>query len=102
MARDQAEVCYWRKCWGIRDLIIDKIGRSESDLGEYKLTITDINNIRRAIKYFNTSRKWSRYGHSVWEWREMRFILLRQRIYLRWLARYMKKNDVKVYFYDSY
>lgn len=102
MQHNHAEVCYWRKCWGIRNLIIDELVDSNEDFGEYELSITDVNNIRRVLAYFNSAKRWARYDHSIWEWKEIRFILLRQRVRLLWLARYMKKNNVKVYFYDSY
>lgn len=42
MQHDHAEVCYWRKCWGIRNLIIDELVDNEEDFGEYELSITDV------------------------------------------------------------
>lgn len=102
MQHNHAEICYWRKCWGIRNLIIDKLIDDKEDSGEYELSITDVNNIRRVLAYFNSAKKWERDSDSIWEWKEIRFTLLRQRVRLLWLTRYMKKNNVKVYFYDSY
>lgn len=34
------EICYWRKCWGIRNAIIEKLHLNDG--GESKLDIEDI------------------------------------------------------------
>lgn len=100
--RTRAEVCYWRKCWGIRNLIIDELNNGDEDFFEYRLLVSDIHNIRKVLKYFNNRKRWTRFGHSIWDWDEIKWKLVYQQMNLYWLARYMEKNEVEVYFYDSY
>ena len=100
--RTRAEVCYWRKCWGIRNLIIDELNNGDEDFFEYRLSVSDIHNIRRVLKYFNNRKRWTRFGQSIWDWDEIKWKLVYQQINLYWLAQYMEKNEVEVYFYDSY
>lgn len=100
--RTCAEVCYWRKCWGLRNCIIDTLIEKEEDFYDCPLNVSDINNILEIIQYFIVPSNWEREGRSIWSWDEIKWRLLQQWINLHWLARYMEKNEIEVYFYDSY
>lgn len=93
------DLCYWRKCWNIREDILDIVGE-EDEQYEYILTREDVHAIRRALQvYFKYPHWWSR---SIWTWKEIRRHLFYDVVNLWWLERYMKKHEVEVYFYDSY
>jgi hypothetical protein len=95
------EVCYWRKCWNIRSIILDVV-----DCGfdkEYRLTLTidDIDRITEALKSL-TAENWEDEGWCIWEFDEMKENLERQIYNLGVLKRLMQEHELEVYFYDSY
>lgn len=100
------EVCYWRKCWNVRDAIFDAIPDKGNDNDEsLDLTIDDVTKIIRALKSFN-KRNWENggYGSSIWTWEEQRSNMKRSIGNLRYVKHLMKKygDKITVYFYDSY
>ena len=98
---DETEVCYWRKCWGIRNAVINLFDNEDQYM--YMLDRDTVIQIGKILKQFSNKKYWETHGHSIWEWSEIKRRLRRQRIALHWLARCMKKYpDLYVYFYDSY
>lgn len=99
------ELTYWRKCYDIRNTILDKTSCYTN--GYSKLSIDDINKIIIIIikKYYTISgiKSWK---DDYWEYGWVRFVEgLRFIRNLLWLKRFMKihtDNNYKVYFYDSY
>ena len=99
------ELCYWRKCWGLRNSIINHLleeGEEEDKQGIYPLDASDVENIRRVVTYFLHRRRWNREGNSIWLWEEIRFTLIQHYFRLAWLERQMKKNGLEAWFLDSY
>lgn len=104
---ENLEICYWRKCWGIRNTILAMDFENEQEIrindGVYYLTAKDIHTIRAILRYFSHGRIWEGEGDSIWSWKEFRRTLRRQRRALWWLEGYLRKNPEAVcYFYDSY
>ena len=98
---DETEVCYWRKCWGIRNAIVNLF--DGEDQYAYTLDRDAVIQIRKILKQFSNKKYWENYSHSIWSYEDMKRTLRRQRVALHWLARCMKKYpDLYVYFYDSY
>ena len=98
----ETEVCYWRKCWGIRNAIVKKF-HFDKEGGEYKLDAEDIPAIIRILFSFYSKEEWEENADSIWEWEEFKDTLRQQILNLTWLYDYMLANpDVEVYFYDSY
>lgn len=96
------EVCYWRKCWGIRNAIVDKF-HFDREGGEHKLDAEDIPVIIKILFDFYGKEEWEEEADSIWEWDEFKDNLRQQILNLTWLYDYMLANpDVEVYFYDSY
>jgi hypothetical protein len=96
------EVAYWRKCWGIRRVILDILNTKEGDYG-YAISRDKLKEIIIALKKFNKKEYWDAYADSIWTFEE--FADSRKRILrnLRWLHRYMYFHpETEVYFYDSY
>lgn len=97
-----AEICYWRKCWGIRNAIVDKF-HFDKDGGEYTLDAEDIPVIIRILFDFYGQVEWEDEADSIWEWEEFKETLSQQIMNLTWLYNYMlEHSDAEVIFYDSY
>lgn len=96
-----AEICYWRKCWGIRNAIVGKLHFNDNE--ESKLDIEDIPVIIKILFDFYGQTEWEEDADSIWEWDEFKDILRQQIFNLMWLYDYMlKHSDAEVIFYDSY
>lgn len=96
------EVAYWRKCWGIRNEIIN-ILHMNSDQYITEIGVEDIPAIIRMLYKFLSEEYWSKYGDSIWEYEDIKEKLVQNIINLKWLYYFMQKNDnIEVEFYDSY
>ena len=97
----EVELIYFRKCWGIRDSIMQEI--SGKDNGRTDISREDILKIISAISPFLVKDYYDNFSSSIWEYEEMQCELLQDIKNLLWLYDYMKKNDkIECYFYDSY
>ena len=96
------EVAYWRKCWGIRNAILNILGRNNG-MEDYLISREQLKEIIAALKKFNKKAYWDAYADSIWsfeEFKEDRKRILRN---LKWLYRYTYFHpEIEVYFYDSY
>ena len=101
------EVCYWRKCWGIRNDIIDYLHNTyeiQEELYEYELTLADLQAIYDILLSWYNKKKWNESGRSIWDWKTIKeqlrydcnrlaYLIAKKEVY--W-------DDLPVYFYDSY
>lgn len=95
------EICYWRKCWGIRNAIVEKLHFNDNE--ESKLDVEDIPVIIKILFDFYGQTEWEEDADSIWEWDEFKDTLRRQIFNLMWLYDYMlEHSDAEVIFYDSY
>lgn len=102
-AGDDIEVAYWRKCWGIRDEILEVLGADIDGGGDYKLDLDKMRDVITVLKKFTKRDYWNENADSIWEFDEFksnqrRIIRNLIRVY-RWMK---KEPDLEVYFYDSY
>lgn len=95
------ELCYWRKCWNIRNEILSYIGKRFSDEYQFPISIEDIDPIIQILQSYNKDN-WIDSGGCIWEYDEMRPRLMEQIDALKQLKKLMQKYDLEVYFYDSY
>ena len=99
----EVEVCYWRKCWGLRNEIMQHLCAysSDPDQWEFKLSIDDVDFIRALIvTYLKHPEDWD---NSIWDFHEIKHSLRNQRWNLILLRFWMKNHpDKDVIFYDSY
>ncbi len=101
----KVEVCYWRKCWGIRGEILDIFDEQDIMSGgyEYQIKSEHISKIVKVIKKYLNKKYWEENARSIWEYREYFPRNIQNIINLLWLKRYLKENpNVECYFYDSY
>lgn len=98
------EICYWRKCWGLRNRILAAISNTKEEEYEYDLTIKDLKEIRKVI--FNIlcePDEWEEDGGSIWEFNDMIPHLARNIVNISWLIEFMEEHpNCNVQFYDSY
>ena len=99
------EVCYWRKCYNIRNMIMNVVESARDNDYSDLLTTTDIEKIIHGLQSFN-SANWQEDGGSIWDWddEECPYSEKIQRDIenLKNLQTLMEKYDLEVYFYDSY
>lgn len=101
------ELCYWRKCWGLRNAIVAKLHLNKE--GGYSiLQKEDIVAIARIIIHFIDKDIWEEEGDSIWDYEEddMREKLINNiiAIYraLDWLDNQADKEKYELQFYDSW
>lgn len=100
----ESTICYWRKCWNIRNAIFDIIGRPapEDEVYEYSLSLDNIVDIYYMLKHLD-KENWDENGGSIWDWDTKKKGIKRDIKELNKLIKAMKKNKIiEVYFYDSY
>lgn len=101
------EICYWRKCCGLRNCIVNYLETNHKfmiDEGLWKLDVEDINFIIETLEYFNNKRVWNEEGRSIWEWKNYKKIIRRNINDLHYILAKMEDfpNDFEITFYDSY
>lgn len=97
------EVCYWRKCWGLRNEILSALRDAEGDEYEIKIDADAADVIADVINGWMDPEKWETEGDSIWEYEVMAPHLEQDIINLKWLAEYLDENpETECYFYDSY
>ena len=99
------EICYWRKCWNIRNDILWIIGERFGDQYEYVLTKEDIDQIIKLLESYNAGN-FEDSGSYIWDWDDDEYPYskkIQQDIEsLKVLRQLMDKYELDVYFYDSY
>lgn len=102
------DICYWRKCWGIRDDIV-RLLHMDGKGGTCNLEAEDIPAIIRVIEKYITGGQayWDEAGHSIWEFSEIKENLLQNVGNLLWLKEELERREAEgitdfAYFYDSY
>jgi hypothetical protein len=99
----EISVCYWRKCWGIRSMILGVLHSRDKDEYEYPIEEDDIPAIIRGLEQFLDKEYWDENASSIWEYEEYKPHLISQVKNLLWLREYLVEHPgVKCYFYDSY
>ena len=99
---NEFEIVYWRKCWGIRNIILDTLHGYDSDYTS--IDAEDIPAIIRQLYKFCSKEYWDENAESIWEFEEaIDTMVIQAIINLKWLYSYMLEHpEVTCYFYDSY
>ena len=96
------EICYWRKCWGIRNAIMKKFHFEDGEY-EFKLDKEDIPVIIKILLHFCNNDVWEDEGNPIWSYDEIIETNINYIVALKQLIKYWDKHpDLEVYFYDSY
>ena len=97
------EICYWRKCWGIRNDILSILNiPANTNDNNVEIHKEDIPRIITLLKWYiqNDENWW--YSQSPWERRDLIKPTKQFIKNLKWTYNRMDKRSFKVYFYDSY
>jgi len=97
------DVCYWRKCWNIRDMIFDALDADKNSLSD-TYTIDKPSQIQDIIdglyRFLQNGEDWE---DSIWDFEDMIPQLAQDIVNLSAVKRIMNDyTNVKVEFYDSY
>lgn len=100
---DPFEIAYWRKCWGVRQYMINYFMHTYGDPENTMIDVSDLSFIIYIMEKFTKRRFWEERADSIWTYDEIKdhqkLIVKR----LKWLEKYMRKHpEIEVYFYDSY
>lgn len=95
------EICYWRKCWGIRNEIMWDIGLDE-DVYCCELTSDDVENIIIILEKYIRKDYYDEHHRSIWEWKRIVPSLMRQAEILSWAKELLEEDKIELEFYDSY
>jgi hypothetical protein len=103
------KVCYWRKCWGVRDKIITEVFKRKRFSDEYVFEIVpdDVIKIIKILKYYDNKKNWDRDNSTIWWYKEDKIHkqIRKQIKCLKKLYSFLRKHqkkDIVCYFYDSY
>ena len=99
---DGVEICYWRKCWGVRrEIMLNIVGTNDSDGGDYELNVEQVKRIRKLINsYLHEPHWWEEDAY--WSFDESRRMLHDDTWNLFWLKWWMRTHPKRtVFFYDS-
>lgn len=98
------DICYYRKCWGIRNDILSILHVTENNDSHTNVDAEDIPAIIKALEKYCSKEYWDANADSIWEFEEVfEFTLIQQIINLKWLYSYMlEHSEVTCYFYDSW
>lgn len=106
---NEIEIAYWRKCWNIREDILDILTKDEPDMDDefaYEVKLKHIPEIINALlKYCDPEYFEERAGETIWEYESIRYRNLDAVAALSWLYFYILDHpdkDVTMTFYDSY
>lgn len=101
-------ICYWRKCWNIRNLIFDciDVDERETDGCDFTLEKHELIGIIDALAYFSKLSEEeyeSYYANDIWGYYLMISKTKMDIDALMWLVDlYDECPNIKVIFYDSY
>lgn len=96
------EICYWRKCWNVRNMIYSVIKELPENNSQLELSAEDLINIRNGLKEYN-KKNWSE-RESIWIWKEIKPNIKKHIADLKILirAKQIYGDQIEIYFYDSY
>lgn len=94
-------MCYYRKCWNIRNEILYIINHRFDEEYEFSLDVEDVEHIIEYLSSLNADN-WEDSGQSIWTWHEMEDRVKQDVENLEMLVELMYEHELDVVFYDSY
>ena len=100
------EIIYHRKDWGWRNSIMRAFGWYSSNPDQWSFDLETPDDVLKMIEItaaWLDKEAWETEGDSIWEYEEIRSVLVRDIANLAIIYGYMLQNpDVYLQFYDSY
>ena len=99
------DICYWRKCWNIRDILFDAKGKE--NCGEYNFTVDELKEVRDGIYHAicKGPKVWNEENRSIWDFEEAMNFLPWDIVRISALIDYLQHEGAgrsEAFFYDSY
>ena len=99
------DICYWRKCWNIRDILFDAKGKE--NCGEYNFTVDELKEVRDGIYHAicKGPKVWNEENRSIWDFEEAMNFLPWDIVRISALIDYFQHEGAgrsEAFFYDSY
>lgn len=94
----EIELCYWRKCYGLRDRMLQIVHPNN-------IFYYEIDHIIDLLKSFLNKDVYNEFFDSIWDYEEMKNVLCNQILTLFWLKDFLATKDPSQWtleFYDSY
>lgn len=101
---NEYDICYWRKCWSLRNKIVDSITFDEKNEGCIReLTVSNITDIIQIlVDYLIYPNDWDE-ENNFWDFADYKEHIAQNIINLGWVRQYLRENSkAYCYFYDSY
>ena len=103
----EPEVIYWRKCWGLRNDIMETFGWTDNYFepnDPYVInTPKQVAKLIEIIASWMNESRWEEDGRSIWDYEEIHNTLINNIMNLTSIYAFMSLNpDVYLEFYDSY
>lgn len=104
----KVEICYWRKCWALRNEILKVLDAPYMGGCAYSIKNEQLDEIIEIIKkytykeYYDAAANGGGYGGMLWEYEDIIDSLQRQLRALEWCKKLMETQDIELDFYDSY
>jgi len=106
---NEYEFAYWRKCYNIRNKILNSIDKAREGSESRNLTIEDLVQIRGIMIHFLNEQNWNMDGGSIWTWEQQ---LPNTAKIIRDITEFIEyledsegevsMRDFRIRFYDSY
>lgn len=101
--REEQELLYFRKCWGIRSEILTKLHCTEPNDSKIKVDTEDILPLAKILMNYLDKEYYDDNADSIWEYDEYKNYIQQSIMNLVWLRVYMDAHpEVECYFYDSW
>lgn len=101
--REEQDVVYFRKHWGVRSEILGKLYCREDNDSHTPVDAEDIIPIVKILMKYLDKEYYEDNASSIWEFDEAYNHIQQSIINLMWLKMYMELHpDVTCYFYDSW
>ena len=102
MGENELELVYWRKCWGLREVVMNVLHMGDQDYGK-QVEAEDIPAILRKLYPFLSKEYWEENADSIWSFEEKVESFTHDILNLTWLEGYLREHpEVECDFYDSY
>ena len=98
------EVLYWRKCWNVRDAILNYLPNTNDDGGNFDMTPEQLEGIFEILADLYSKENWND-DESIWSWEEVGEAYVENLEYARKVLAWLKtkpEDSYQLYFYDSY
>ena len=100
---ENCELAYFRKYWGVRGEILNKLHCMQDNDSRTTVDAEDIIPIVKILMKYLDREYYEDNARSIWEYDEAHDNIQNSIINLMWLKMYMESHpEVECYFYDSY